>query len=304
MAQFSKIVFYSLYLSRLNRDFFLNMMINFNGAVVANDANVLTQNRAFLYGDAVFETVKIVNSKILFLEDHYFRLMSSMRIVRMEIPMNFTMEFIEEQILRLANINGIQDSSRARITIYRNDGGYYLPQTNSVSFLIQVQKLDNKSYSIIEKDYVVDLYTDFYVAKQLLSSIKTTNKMLNITASIYASENGLDNCLLLNDTKNVVEALQGNLFMLKGNTLVTPRVSEGCLNGVMRKQILKCAKLIENFEVVEAIISPFELQKADELFITNVIKGIQPITNYRKKEFSIDFAKRMLQKLNETILVD
>jgi branched-chain amino acid aminotransferase len=276
-------------------------MINFNGTIVTNDTSLLTQNRAFLYGDAVFETVKIVNSKILFLEDHYFRLMSSMRIVRMEIPMNFTMEFIEEQIITLAKVNNLEDSSRARITVYRNDGGYYLPQNNSVSYLIQVEKLENTTYSIIEKDYVVDLYTDFYVAKQLLSSIKTTNKLLNITASIYASENGLDNCLLLNDSKNVVEALQGNLFMLKGNTLVTPPVSEGCLNGVMRKQILSLARIIENLEVLEAVISPFDLQKADELFITNVIKGIQPITKYRKKEFTTDFSKKMLQKLNEMV---
>lgn len=280
------------------------MMINFNGDLVSNDASLLTQNRAFLYGDAVFETVKIVNSKILFLEDHYFRLMSSMRIVRMEIPMNFTMEFLEEQMLLLAKTNAMEQSSRARITVYRNDGGYYLPLNNSVSFLIQVERLENKSYSIAENDYVVDLYTDFFVAKQLLSSIKTTNKLLNITASIYASENGLDNCLLLNDSKNVIEALQGNLFMLKGNTLVTPPVSEGCLNGVMRKQILNLARTLKNLEVVESVISPFDLQKADELFITNVIKGIQPITKYRKKEFTIEFSKQILQKLNEMINFD
>ncbi len=111
-------------------------MINFNGTIVSQDANILTQNRAFLYGDAVFETVKIINNKILFLEDHYFRLMSSMRVIRMEIPMNFTMEYFEEQILSLVKINELSDSSRARITIYRNDGGYYLPKNNNVSFLI------------------------------------------------------------------------------------------------------------------------------------------------------------------------
>jgi branched-chain amino acid aminotransferase len=277
------------------------MMINLNGTVLSNDDSVLPQNRAFLYGDAVFETVKIVKSKVLFLEDHYFRLMSCMRIVRMEIPMNFTMEFIEERILTLAKVNKIEDSARARITVYRNDGGYYLPQNNAVSFLIHVEKLENSAYSIIEKEYVVDLYTDFYVAKQLLSTLKTTNKILNTTASIYASENGLDNCLLLNESKNVIEALQGNIFMLKGNTLVTPPVSEGCLNGVMRKQILSLARTIDNLAVVEGIISPFDLQKADELFITNVIKGIQPITKYRKKEFTIDFSKQLLQKLNAVL---
>ncbi len=279
-------------------------MINYNGAIVSDDTNLLTQNRAFLFGDAVFETLKIVNSKILFLEDHYFRLMASMRIVRMEIPMNFTMEFLEEQILTLAKANKTENAARARITVYRNDGGYYLPKTNTVSFLITVESLENKLNSIIQKEYIVDLYTDFYVAKQLLSSIKTTNKLLNITASIYASENGLDNCLLLNDSKNVIEALQGNLFMLKGNVLVTPPISEGCLNGIMRKQIISLAKTIENMEVVEEAISPFDLQKADELFITNVIKGIQPITRYRKKEFSIHFSELMIKKLNDFIIQD
>jgi branched-chain amino acid aminotransferase len=276
-------------------------MINFNGTIVSQDANILTQNRAFLYGDGVFETVKIINNKILFLEDHYFRLMSSMRVVRMEIPMNFTMEYLEEQILSLVNKSALADSSRARITVYRNDGGYYLPQSNTVSYLIHAVALENTMYSFEKKAYEVDLYKDFYVTKQLLSSIKTTNKIINITGSIFASENGLDNCLLLNDSKNVVEALQGNIFMLLGNKLITPPVSEGCLNGVMRKQILSLAKKIENLEVLEEVISPFDLQKADELFVTNVIKGIQPITQYRKKTFTTNISDQLLDKLNEMI---
>jgi branched-chain amino acid aminotransferase len=145
------------------------------------------------------------------------------------------------------------------------------------------------------------LYKDFYVTKHLLSSIKTTNRLINVTGSIYASENGLDNCILLNDSKNVVEALQGNIFMLKGKVLITPPVSEGCLNGVMRKQILKIAQKLEGIEVVEEIISPFDIQKADELFVTNVIKGIQPITKYRKKEFSIEISKVLVARLNESL---
>ena len=276
-------------------------MINFNGTIVSEDTTVLTNNRAFLYGDAVFETVKILNGKILFLEDHYFRLMSAMRVVRMEIPMNFTMEYLEDQILSSITKNQMLDSSRARITVYRNDGGYYLPQTNTVSFLIHAVALENTFYSIDKNRYEVDLYKDFYITKQLLSSVKTTNKIINITGSIYANENGLNNCLLLNDNKNVVEALQGNIFMLTGKKLVTPPISEGCLNGVMRRQILSLAKKMEGIEVVEEVISPFDLQKADELFITNVIKGIQPITQYRKKEFGTDMASKLVEKLNELI---
>ena len=276
-------------------------MINFNAAIVSEDANVLVQNRGFLYGDAVFETVKIVNEKILFLEDHYFRLMSSMRVVRMEIPMEFTMEYLEEQILILVKNNSVESSSRARITVCRNDGGFYLPQSNTVSFLIMAMPLENKEYSLNEQEYEVDLYKDFYVTKQLLSSIKTTNRLINVTGSIYAHENGLDNCVLLNDSKNVIEALQGNIFMFTGNKLITPPVSEGCLNGVMRKQILQLAKKMEGIEVAEEIISPFDLQKADELFLTNVIKGVQPITKYRKKEFSMEISRKLVSALNKSL---
>jgi branched-chain amino acid aminotransferase len=262
---------------------------------------LLTQNRAFLYGDALFETIKITNGKLLFLEDHYFRLMASMRILRMDIPMNFTMEYFEEQILSVVEKNGFLSAARARITVYRNDGGYYLPQSNTASFLIHVSSLESQFYSNHQQEYEVDLYKDFYISKQLISTLKTTNKIIHVTASIYSNENGLDNCVLLNDSKNVVEMLQGNLFMLRGNTLITPPISEGCINGIMRKQVLALAKNIQNLEVVEAIISPFDLQKADELFFTNVIKGIQSITKYRKKEFGTTIANVVLEKINELV---
>ena len=275
-------------------------MINFNGTISSKD-NLLTNNRGLLYGDSVFETVKILDGKILFVEDHYFRLMASMRIVRMEIPMNFTMEYFEEQILSLAKAENLEKSSRARVTIFRKEGGLYLPKDRNVSFLISVSELENAVYSIEKENYEVELYKDFIVTKHLLSTIKSSNRLINVTGSIFADENGYDNCLLINDDKNVIEALNGNLFMLMGNKLITPPISEGCLNGVMRKQVLALARKIETLEVVEEPISPFDLQKADELFVTNVIKGIQPITKYRKKEYETKVSKDLLLRLNAQI---
>lgn len=264
----------------------------------------LQNNRAFLYGDAVFETIKIVDHKILFLEDHYFRLMSSMRILRMEIPMNFTMEFFENEILSAAKSQNVAHSARARITIYRKEGGYYLPENRNIKYLITVFEIEKQLYEIRTTEYEVDIYKDFYVSKQLLSTLKTTNRLINITGSIYAQENDLANCILLNEEKNVVEALNGNLFMLKNGVLSTPPTTEGCINGIMRKQILTIAKTIETLEVQESAISPFDLQKADELFITNSITGIQPITKYRKKDFDSAIANVLLTKLNAKIRLD
>lgn len=279
-------------------------MINFNGEISASQNNLLANNRGFLYGDAVFETIKIVNKKILFLENHYFRLMSSMRIIRMQIPMNFTMEFIEDEILKLVTSSQLGQSARVRFTVYRNDGGFYMPETNEVSYLITISSLKKQLYEFNEDAYEVDLYKDFYVTKHLLSTIKSTNKMINITGSIFAKENELQNCLLINEDKNVVEALQGNLFMLLDNKLITPPISDGCLNGIMRKKVIELAKKMNVFEVVEQSISPFDLQKAEELFICNTIVGIQPITKYRKKEFSKSFSKKIVLLLNEEIKQD
>lgn len=276
-------------------------MINFNGNLLENSNVITTSNRSFLYGDGVFETLKIVNSKILFLEEHYFRLMASMRIIRMQIPMSFTLEYIEEQIMLVVNANEIQESARVRLVVYRNDGGFYMPEAYSVSFIIEAFSLENKKYLEKNNQYEVELYKDFLITKQLLSTLKTTNRIINVMASVFAKDNNYASCLLLNDEKNVIEAINGNIFMLKDNVLVTPPLTDGCINGIIRKQILGIAKTIDNLNVEEKSISTFDLQNADELFITNVITGIQSVTKYRKKEFGSLFASQLLNKLNAVI---
>jgi branched-chain amino acid aminotransferase len=276
-------------------------MVNFNGTIQESSKIVIESNRGFLVGDAVFETIKVVNNKVLFLEDHYFRLMASMRICRMEIPMLFTMEYFEEQILQLVASFSQNQSFRIRFSVYRAGAGFYAPVSNEVEFIVTATPLQQDVYQIEKEQYEVELYKDFYIPKQLLSTLKTNNKMLQIVGTIFAKENGYDNCILLNEEKNVVEALQNNLFMKMGNEIITPPISEGCLNGVMRKQVLELLKKMEGIVVKEAIISPFDLQKADELFLTNVISGIQPITNYRKKRYTIDFSKTVVAQLNASL---
>ena len=275
-------------------------MINLNGDIVSSDATISNTNRSFLYGDGVFETLKIVNNKILFFEDHYFRLMASMRIVRMKIPATFTMEFLESEILELAKANDCAHSARVRFTVFRCDGGYYLPTTNQISYLISSSKLGDTDYKFNNSEYEVDLYKDFFIPKQLLSTLKTANKMIHVTGSIFAEENGFKNCILLNNEKSAIETLNGNLFMLLENRLITPPISEGCQNGIIRKQILKL-KNLDDIEIIEAPISPFDLQKASELFTSNIIVGVQPITKYRKKEFDTRSSEMIINRLNDLI---
>lgn len=277
-------------------------MVNFNGTLTDNNHIISTKNRGFNYGDALFETIKVSHGKILFWEDHYFRLMASMRIIRMEIPMSFTMEVLQEEILKLIDSKNLNEQTvRIKLFVNRKEGGLYLPETNNVDFLISAEPLESDFYLLNETSYVVDLFKDFYIAPGLLSTLKTNNKVLHVVGSIYANENKLQNCFILNTNKQIVEALNGNIFVVKNKVIKTPPLLDGCVKGIMRKQLLELIKQVPEYTLEEASISPFELQKADEIFITNVITGIQPITNYRKKAFNNEVAKNLLQKLNVKI---
>jgi branched-chain amino acid aminotransferase len=274
-------------------------MINFNGNLQDNNTVITNSNRAYAYGDGLFETIKAVHGKLLFFEDHYFRLMASMRIMRMEIPMSFTLEFLQDEILKTIKANQLDTATcRVKLQVHRVEGGLYEPESNDVEFIVSVKALDQDFYLLKEGDYEVDLFKDFYVSPSLISTLKSNNKALNVVGSIYAKENKLDNCLLINTNKSVVEALNGNVFLVKGNTIKTPPLSDGCLKGIIRKQLIEIINLMEEYTLEEASISPFEIQKADEMFITNVITGIQPVSKYRKKQFATDVAKALLQKLN------
>lgn len=275
-------------------------MINFNGRTIPQKEVALSiRNRGFTYGDSVFETIRVINGKIIFWEDHYFRLMASMRIMRMEIPLTFSPEYLEDQILDLINQNNFEASAaRVRFTVYRKEGGYYTPETRDVDYIIEAVKLESSFYLLNSDPYEIELFKDHYVNSGLLSTIKSNNRAVNILGGIYASENGYQNCLLLNEKKMVVEALNGNIFLVKDNIIKTPSISEGALNGIIRKQLISIIKLMDGLEIEETSISPFELQKADEIFITNVIMGIQPVAKYRKKEFNAEVAGRLLTKLN------
>lgn len=277
-------------------------MINFNGNILDTQAFISIENRGYTYGDALFETIKTSFGKILFWEDHYFRLMASMRIMRMEIPMNFTMEYLEEQIISTLESNDLlKASARIKLMVHRNEGGFYMPSSNDVSFIISAKPIQDSFYTLQDNFYEVDLFRDFYVSPSLLSTLKTNNKALNVVGSVYAEENKLNNCLVLNTNKHVIEALNGNIFIVKGNVIKTPPIVDGCLKGVMRKQIIDVITSTPEYTIVEESISPFELQKADEIFITNVIIGIQPITKYRKKVFTNEVSKKILGKLNVKI---
>lgn len=270
-------------------------MIIYNGTLKESNFLISTQNRGLKFGDSLFESMRVINHQVKFWEDHYFRLMAGMRIMRMEIPMSFTMDFFQAQINELLNKKGITDA-RIRLTITRKDGGLYIPEDNKVDFFIEATTLTEKKYTLHTQPYKVDLFKDFKKNKSLLSTIKSNNKLEHIIAGIYAQENGLDNVLLLNADNRLAEAINANIFIVKGNQIITPAPTEGCVKGIIRKKLLDIIKRNPSYEIIEKEVNHFEMMKADEVFLTNISFGIQPITHFRKKQYSQTTVAEILVK--------
>ncbi len=273
-------------------------MVIYNSSLRENDLLISTQNRGLKFGDSLFESMRVINHEIKFWEDHYFRLMAGMRIMRMEIPMGFTMDFFQWQIKELLTQKNMTDA-RIRLTVTRKDGGLYAPTTNKVDFFIEATTLTEKKYILNSQPYKVDLFKDFRKNKSLLSTIKSNNKLEHIIAGIYAQENDLDNVLLLNSDNRLAEAVNANIFIVKENQIITPASTEGCVKGIIRKKLLEIIKRNPTYEIIEKGVNHFEMMKADEVFLTNISFGIQPITHFRKKEYTqTKTAEVLLKSLN------
>ena len=276
------------------------MNYNLNGVMIRNKhLGIDLNNRGLNYGDGIFETMKYANGRINFWEDHYFRLMSSMRIVRMEIPMDFSPEFLEEEIRKTLRANDLEnEAARVKLLAVRKAGGLYTPQTNDIDYLITVEKMVKPQFELNEEGLEIDLFKDYYKPKGLLSNLKSTSAQFYTIASVFKKENKLDELVLINPDKNVVEAISSNIFILNSDkSVMTPPLESGCLKGVMRKNVIKLLQSAD-YEVNEEDFNPFALQRAEEVFLTNSIHGVRWVKKYRKKEFGNYLSQKLAKRLN------
>lgn len=275
--------------------------INHNGNIVSSDQLVITvNNRSFRYGDGLFETIRMANGKPLFVQEHLERLTNGARVLKMQLSENFTASFIQNIISELAQKNNIQTDGRVRLSVYRNHGGYYAPTDNTVSYVLEVYPLEDQGYVLNSKGYTIDLFTEFKKPQSALSSIKSANSAIYVLAGIYKNQNQLDECLLQNDKNHIIETISSNLFAVKNGVLYTSPVSDGCVEGVMRRKIIEIAQA-NRIAVYEITIMQHVLLGADELFLTNVINGIRWVVAYKQKRYFNNTSKKLIEKLNQGI---
>lgn len=257
------------------------------------------RNRAFLFGDGLFESIKVVNGKPLFVSVHFSRLAEGMKALRIsEGNTGLNAERLEREILQLLKHCQINKGGRVRVTLFRNHGGFYLPTGDGYSYVISVIPDTINSYELNTEGLVVNLYTE--VKKQItpLSHFKTINCLNYILASINAKTAQLDDVLLVNEKENIIESTNSNLFIVSNGVLYTPAISDGCVGGTMRMQIINLA-LENNIKVYECSLTPQHLLAADEMFLTNAIQGVKWVSSYRMKRYFHKMSDLLLSKLNE-----
>jgi branched-subunit amino acid aminotransferase/4-amino-4-deoxychorismate lyase len=280
----------------------MSNFINHNGVISESDKPVLfVNNRGFRYGDALFETIRFSNNKPLFLKEHLQRLVNGMRVLKMEMHALFSESFFEKSIFELVQRNGIGTDGRIRLTVYRNDGGFYAPSDNNVSFLMEAYPKEEVGYVLNQKGLTVDLYTEFRKTPNALASIKSANSSIYVMAGIYKNQHQLDECILSNDKGDIIEAISSNIFAVKNGVLYTSPVEDGCVDGVMRKKIIQIAQQ-NKIAVYEISIMQNVLLGADELFLTNTIKGIQWVVAFKQKRYFNNTSKKLIEKLNELVV--
>jgi branched-chain amino acid aminotransferase len=133
-----------------------------------------------------------------------------------------------------------------------------------------------------------------------LSNFKTTSSLLYVLAAIHKKESGFDESIILNVKGNVADAIYANVFIVKDTKIYTPPLSEAGVDGVMRKQILRIAYK-KGYRAIEKPLEVTDLQEADEIFLTNAIKGIVWVNLFGGKNYSHPIASELLNKLNELI---
>jgi branched-chain amino acid aminotransferase len=275
------------------------LYINNNGTVLTNDSPTIDAgNRGHVYGDGVFESIRIMNGVPLNLENHIHRLLEGAKAIKMRTASFFNTAFFEERIIELCKMSEITEGGRCRISLDRVSGGAYRPDSNESMYFIEVYPYDTNNFELNSKGLEIDLYSDIKKQKNFLANFKTKSGLMYVMAAINAKERNLDDVLIANEGGGILESSSCNLFVVSNGVLYTPGLEEGCLAGTMRMQIINLA-LNQGIKVYECNVLPQNLLAADEIFLTNAIRGVNWVSGYRTKRYFNNMSRKMVAMLND-----
>ena len=264
-------------------------LINFNGEVLEKDKFSLElSNRAFRFGDSIFETIRVFDGKVIFIDQHYSRLKKTLEIVRISIPEYFTKEYLNSEILKVINSNQSGSNARIRFTVCRKASSsiYFVNSNDGFDFVIEYSELTKNNFSNDVDNYEIDIFEEIKKPSGILSQIKSNNVLLHSIAGSVARDKSINNIVLVNEKECITEAVNANIFIVKNDSIITPKLSDGCVDGIMRSNVIDIIKNQTSYKVEVRSIDKNELLCCDEIFLTNSIIGIQSVYKYKNTNHS------------------
>lgn len=277
---------------------------SFNGKVLPGEKIHLNDfSRGFLYGDGLFETLRVRNYRIFRWEDHWSRMQNGARVCNLEIGRE--KEKVHEDIISLLQINRFEDAY-VRINLWRKSTESFNPSDEKESYLLVIAKkytpYPQEHYRcgikcIISKNF-------FTNEKSPVTYIKSLNLIENVLARIEAKRNGYDDAILLNTQGKLAEAAVSNVFFVAKNGIVfTPSVECGILSGITRKIIFEICSTFK-IKLKEGKFSTDRLMEADEVFLTNTLMGVMPVREIKGifKGGKFSFTRLLGEEINKIFL--
>ncbi|HBH49318.1 MAG TPA: aminotransferase IV [Bacteroidales bacterium] len=276
--------------------------INFNGShIPANEPQIMADNRGFCYGDGIFETIRCLNSQPLFFSNHYHRIADSLKLINIQLPDAYTEQYFRLQINKLLQKNRLYKAARVRLSIFRNQGGFYTPANNSASFIITATEYEDEYFSLPAQGLKTGIYSEQLKPISPLSKLKTSSSLFYVLAGIWKSANKLDDCFILNQEQKIIEGLSSNLFLVKNKVLYTTTNECGCVDGTMRKTIIEIASG-NNIEVKYTNgFTEKDIEVVDEILLTNAIQGVHFVSAFRNRRYYHKMGAWFINQLNELI---
>lgn len=244
--------------------------INHNGKLLHRDAAAIpVDNGAFRYGYGLFETMLVQNGAIEHAHYHMERLFDGMELLQLQTPVLLTEKKLDSLVLDTARKNNCLQLCRVRVQVYAGGGGLFGTDTIKPGFIIECFELNPEAIAWNENGLVVGIAEQLFKSPDMLANLKSCNALIYAAAARQAKANRWNDALICNTSGNIIESTIANIFWVKDGSIFTPPLSEGCVAGVMRRHLLATNN------ITEAQLSIDTLLDADELFLTNSIRGIR-----------------------------
>lgn len=278
----------------------MSIFFTYNDKIYKDGTAVITpENRSLRYGDGLFETLKMHKGVIQLRDYHFERLFSGMKMLQFQPPEYFTAPYLENKILELYKKNQHNSFTRVRLMVFRGNGGLYNPENHFPNYIIQTWSIEHTE-ELNSNGLIIDVYPDAKKSCDKFANLKSNNYLPYIMAALHAKKIKVNDCILLNNYDRVCDTTIANIFIIKDDIIYTPPLSDGCVAGVMRRWIIE--KLHAGFKIIEKEISIDELENADEVFLTNSIKGIRWVKQFRNKEYKNRLVKQIFVSVKQQLL--